>query len=133
MNIEKRIVVCALEIVLGAALLVGSRLFSLDSTWLGIGAALIAVGAVQLLGCLRYKKDETYREKVDVDTHDERQAFIRRETWVWAGAAFVIAEGLLTVLLLILGKNELSTVTGGAVCLLTLLYWIFHLILKRKY
>ena len=122
-----------IEIVLGAALIIVSKLFDLDSVWLGMGSALIAVGTLQLLNLMRYREDAEYREKVDTEAHDERNAFIRSKTWVWAGTGFVIVGGVLTVLFQILGKQEYATLCGSGVSLLVLFYWISFLILRKKY
>ena len=133
MNNSKRLINSAAEIVIGAALLVGVKLAGGDSVWVGMGGALIAVGLVQLILGLRYKTDERYREKVDVEATDERNSFIRAQAWVWASTGFVIAGGILTVVFLILGKQELSTLSGCSVSLLVLLYWLSFLILRKKY
>lgn len=122
-----------IEIVLGAALIIVSKLFDLDSVWLGMGSALIAVGTLQLLNLMRYREDAEYREKVDTEAHDERNAFIRSKAWVWAGTGFVIVGGVLTVLFQILGKQEYATLCGSGVSLLVLFYWISFLILRKKY
>ena len=122
-----------IEIVLGAALIIVSKLFDLDSVWLSMGSALIAVGTLQLLNLMRYREDAEYREKVDTEAHDERNAFIRSQAWVWAGTGFVIVGGVLTVLFQILGKQEYATLCGSGVSLLVLFYWISFLILRKKY
>ena len=133
MNNNRRLINSVLEIAIGAALLVGVSLAGGDSVWLGMGGALVAVGLLQLILGLRYKTDERYREKVDVEATDERNSFIRAQAWVWASTGFVIAGGILTVVFLILGKQELSTLSGCSVSLLVLLYWLSFLILRKKY
>ena len=133
MSNKRRLIISAAEIVIGAALLVGVKLAGGDSVWLGMGGALAAVGLAKLLLGLRYKTDENYREKVNVEATDERNAFIRSQAWVWAGTGFVLVGGVLTIVFLLLGKQELSTITGFAVSLLVLLYWLSYLFLKKKY
>ncbi len=133
MNNNRRLINSVLEIAIGAALLVGVSLAGGDSVWLGMGGALVAVGTLQLLNLMRYREDAEYREKVDTEAHDERNIFIRSKAWVWAGTSFVIVCGVLTVVFLILGKQELSTLSGLAVSLLTLFYWLSYLILRKKY
>ncbi len=133
MNNNRRLINSVLEIAIGAALLVGVSLAGGDSVWLGMGGALVAVGLLQLILGLRYRTDERYREKVDVEATDERNAFIRSQSWVWAGTGFVIVGGVLTVVFLLLGKQELSTFPGFAVSILVLLYWLSYLVLKKKY
>ena len=133
MNNNRRLINSVLEIVLGAALIIISKLFDLDSVWVGMGSALIAVGTVQFLNLLRYRQDADYREKVDTEAHDERNQFIRARAWVWAGTCFVLVGGVLTVLFQILGKQEYATLCGSGVSLLVLFYWISFLILRKKY
>ena len=133
MKNERKMLSPVIEIVLGAALIIISKLFDLDSVWVGMGSALIAVGTVQFLNLLRYRQDADYREKVDTEAHDERNQFIRARAWVWAGTCFVLVGGVLTVLFQILGKQELSTIPGFAVSILVLLYWLSYLILNKKY
>ena len=63
-------------------LLVGLTLFVLgcaeivDSFWCGMGSGLLVIGLLRLLQLRRLRKDETYREKVEVETKDERNQFI---------------------------------------------------------
>lgn len=133
MKNERKMLSPVIEIVLGAALIIISKLFDLDSVWVGMGSALIAVGTVQFLNLLRYRQDADYREKVDTEAHDERNQFIRARAWVWAGTCFVFVGGVLTVLFQILGKQEYATLCGSGVSLLVLFYWISFLILRKKY
>ena len=133
MKNERKMLSPVIEIVLGAALIIVSKLFDLDSVWVGMGSALIAVGTVQFLNLLRYRQDADYREKVDTEAHDERNQFIRARAWVWAGTCFVFVGGVLTVLFQILGKQEYATLCGSGVSLLVLFYWISFLILRKKY
>ena len=133
MRNDKRLIASAAEIVLGAALLLGCKLAGGDSVWLGMGGALAAVGLLQLILGLRYRTDASYREKVDVEAADERNAFIRMHAWAWAGYGFVLIVGVLTIVFMILGRQELSTICGTGGSLLVVLYWLSFMILKRKY
>ena len=133
MNNNRRLINSVLEIAIGAALIVFVKLTDGDSVWLGMGGALVAVGAVQLFLGLRYRADADYRERTDTEAADERNHFIRARAWVWAGTCFVLVGGVLTVLFQILGKQEYATLCGSGVSLLVLFYWISFLILRKKY
>ncbi len=133
MNNNRRLIFSAVEIVLGAALVLGVRLTGGDSLWLGMGGALIAVAALQLVFGLRYRADADYREKVDVEARDERSAFLRARAWAWAGYGSVFVGGIATIVFMILGREELFTLCGSGVCLIMVLYWISFLVLKKKY
>ncbi len=133
MNNNRRLIHSALEILIGAALIVFVKLTDGDSVWLGMGGALVAVGAVQLFLGLRYRADADYRERTDTEAADERNQFIRSRAWVWAGTGFVLVGGVMTVVFQILGKRDYATLCGSGVSLLVLFYWLSYLILKKKY
>lgn len=133
MSNNKRLISSILEIVIGAALIVGVKAAGGDSVWLGMGGALFGVGIVYLVQALRYRTDDSFREKVDIEAGDERNNFIRLRAWAWAGTGFVILGGVLTVVFLILGRQEISTLIGCGVSLMVLFYWLSFLILRKKY
>ena len=77
--------------MLGAALLILSLVDVLDSSiYAGMGGGLIAVGALQIVRNLRYRKNEQYREKIDTEVRDERNQFIRNKSWAWTGYILII-------------------------------------------
>lgn len=133
MNNNRRLIASSAEIMIGTALFLAVKLAGGDSVWVGMGGALIAVGAVQLFLGLRYRADAEYRERTDTEATDERNRFIRSRAWVWAGTGFVIVGGVMTIVFQILGRQEFSTLCGTGVSLLVLLYWLSYLILKKKY
>ena len=133
MSNNRRLISSILEILIGAALIAGVKIAGGDSVWLGMGGALFGVGIVYLVQALRYRTDDSFREKVDIEAGDERNSFIRLRAWAWAGTGFVILGGVLTVVFLILGKREISTLIGCGVSLMVLFYWLSFLILKKKY
>lgn len=133
MYYEKRIWVYVLELLLGVGLLVAVKLAALDSIWGGMGGGLIAVGVLRLVQCLRVSRDSAYREHVETEAHDERNAFLRARAWAWAGYAFLMICAALTIVLMAMGKAPYFTLTSSAMALLVLLYWISYVILQRKY
>lgn len=133
MYYEKRIWVYMLELLLGVGLIVAAKLAAIDSIWIGMGGGLIAVGALRLVQCLRVSKDSSYREQVETEAHDERNAFLRARAWAWAGYAFLLICAAATIVLMALGKAPYFSLTSGAMCLLAVLYWVSYLILQRKY
>ena len=133
MKNDRRIVANIIYILLGTALVVLGALDILDSFWSGMGGALIAVGAVRTIQILRYSKDESYREKWEVETRDERNLFIRSKAWAWAGYLFVLIAAICAIALRLLGQELLSIAAGFAVSILVLLYWICYCVLKKKF
>lgn len=120
-------------VVLGAALSLGCLAGLADAYWGSFGAALIAVGGLQLARQIRYHMDADYREKVDVENGDERNRYLSGKALAWAGYWFVLLGALGSVGFFAAGWKELSVFCGGSVCLMMLLYWFSYLYLRRKY
>lgn len=130
---KKRIAIQILEILAGFVLLGLAIVGELDSFWSGMGGALIGVGSIYLIQTLRYHKNEEYRENVDTERNDERNKFLTMKAWNLAGGWFTILAAIGTFIFKFAGREDLMMLCGGSVCLITTLYWIFYLYLKRKY
>ena len=119
--------------------LVGAVLFGLgageviDNFWSGMGGGLVAVGAIQTVRHIRYRKDAAYREKTDTEVQDERNKFIAGKAWAWAGYLFILVEGILVVVFKLLGREDLMMMASYNVCGIVLMYWICWLVLRKKY
>lgn len=104
-----------------------------DAFWNGMGAALIVVGVIRLAQFFRFRKDEAYREKMETETSDERNRFIRNKAWAWSGYLFVIIAAVSTIVFRVMGQELISRVAGFAICVLLILYWGSYLVLQKKY
>ena len=130
---KKDIVFGAIWLLLGLVLIVLSCLETLEEFWSGIGSALLVIGIVRLFRGYRLSKSETYREKRAVAETDERFHFIRNKAWAWSGYLFIIISALGAIVFKLLGQDLLSIASGGAVCLMLVLFWISFFVLKEKY
>ena len=74
---NRRFILPALYILLGAVLITCGTLQVMDSYWSGMGGALLCVGVVRLIQTIRYKTDTQYKEKMDTEVSDERNRFLR--------------------------------------------------------
>ena len=133
MKINKRLIASIVWIVIGVVLSVCSWFDIADSYWTGMGSALLIVGSIQLVRLIRYKKDVTYRENVDINEHDERNRFIAMKAWSWVGYLFVIIISIASIAFRALGNRELSMFASGCVCVIVALYWISYWVLNKKY
>ena len=120
-------------LVLGIGLILFTTIQEADAFWSGMGSALVAVGIVRLLRNHRLRKNEAYREKMELEINDERHQFIRLRAWAWAGYLFIVIAGLAVILFRLLGQNLLSLAASWAVILMISLFWIAHLVLRKKY
>ena len=133
MKYDRRMYLSLFWLLLGVVLVVCSMTEVIDSYWSGMGGGFAGVGIAQLIRHLRYRKNEEYREKVDVETNDERNRFLAGKAWAWAGYLFVLVSGVATIALKVMGQDQWSLAASCALCLLLVLYWIAYFVLKRKY
>ncbi len=104
-----------------------------SSVWSGMGGAFTAVGVLQIIRNIRYRKDPAYREKIDTEVSDERNNWIRMKSWTWTGIVVIIVEGIAGIVAMILGERMIQQILSYSVCLILCVYWISWLILSRKY
>ena len=133
MKYGRKIFVSAFWVLLGAGLMIASLMGTNNEYWSGMGCAFIVVGMLQLVRQIKYHTNEEYREKVDTEIKDERNAFIRGKAWGWAGYLFVLIAAVASIILRIMGQDALSEMAGFSVCLLILLYWGSYMYLRKKY
>ena len=133
MKNRRNLFVYGLYILLGVTLVALGVAEVIDEFWSGMGGGLLCVGLVRLIWMLRMHKDEAYREKVETEIKDERNAFIRNKAWAWAGYLFILIAAVAVIVLKVVGQELLSMVSSGALCLMLVLYWVSYLILRRKY
>lgn len=133
MKNDRRLIAAIVYMAAGAVLFLLGALERVDSFWSGMGGALLAMGAIRLVQCFRYRRDESYREKQQIEREDERNRFLRNKAWAWAGYVFVMIAAVCTIVFRLLGQELLSMAASLAVCIIVTLYWVCCLILKRKY
>ncbi len=131
---NKRLALTVFWIILGAVLIVLTVTEVLDSSlYSGMGGALMAVGTLQLIRAVKYRKDSEYREKVDTELGDERNRFLRMKSWSWAGYFTILIEGIGAIIAMVLGERTIQLVLSYSVCLVLVIYWIAYVILSKKY
>ena len=131
---NKRLALTVFWIVLGAVLVVLTVTEVLDSSiYSGMGGALMAVGTLQLIRAVKYRKDSEYKEKVDTELGDERNRFLRMKSWSWAGYFTILIEGIGAIIAMILGERTVQLVLSYSVCLVLVIYWVAYVILSKKY
>ena len=134
MNNNKRLLLSVFWTVLGITLMILSIAEVLDdSVYSGMGGALTAVGALQLMRNLKYRRDPEYREKIDTELGDERNRFLQMKSWSWAGYIAVMVQAVASVAAYFMGQRTVQLVLWYSICLLVLAYWVSWMILSRKY
>ena len=130
---KKKMALSIFWMVLGAVLIGCDMAGLVGEVWSGMGGGLLVVGGLQVYRQLKYRRNEDYREKVDIAMQDERNRFIRGKAWAWAGYLFVIIAAVGSLILRFAGKSELADMAACGVALLVFLYWTSYMMLSRKY
>ena len=131
---NKKLALSIFWVALGALLAGLSIAGVLDSSiYSGMGGALIAVGTLQAVRNLRYRRDPAYREKIDTEYSDERNRFLRMKSWAWTGYIVVIAQAVGAVAAMIMGRRDLQLMLSYSVCFIMVVYLITLSVLNRKY
>ena len=131
---NKKLVLSIFWAVVGLVLTVLSVTEVLDSSiYSGMGGGLMAVGVLQAIRNVKYRKDADYREKIDVEANDERNRFLRMKSWSWAGYIAILVESVGVIVAIILGEETVRLILSLSVCLILVAYWVSYLILSRKY
>lgn len=120
-------------LVLGIILMACHIAGWVESFWGSMGTGILFVGIVQSARCLHYFKNAEYREKYDTDCKDERNRFLSGKAWAWSGYLFVLTAGVATIVFKLLGYDEWTILSAGAICLMLLYYCISYFFLRKKY
>ena len=130
---KKRLALLVVEILAGIILLSLGIAGKLDEFWSGMGGALIAVGAMNLIRNIRYQKSEEYRENVNTERNDERNQFLHMKAWQLTAGWFIMIAAVGTFVFKFMGREDLMMLCSGGVGLMIALYWICFFVLKKKY
>ncbi len=131
---NKKLALSIFWVALGTLLAGLSIAGVLDSSiYSGMGGALIAVGTLQVIRNLRYRRDPAYREMIDTEYSDERNRFLRMKSWTWTGYIVVIAQAVGAVAAMIMGRRDLQLMLSYSVCFIMVVYLITLSVLNRKY
>ena len=133
MKRNKRLYISIFWIILGIVISILQFDPSHDEYWSGIGIALIAVGAVQIIKNIKYHTNQDYKEKIDTQNSDERNRFISTKAWAWAGYLYILLAAVAIIVLQIMGLKDISHFISMTMCALLTLYWICYLFLRNKY
>ena len=120
-------------IIIGIALFILSLMSKLDEFWSGMGSALFVMGVIQLLRFRRINNNPEYREKVELELHDERNHFLRNKAWAYAGYLYVIGSAVMAIVFKVMGYDTLSMFASSTTCIMLVLFWVSFYYLRSKY
>ncbi len=133
-KIRKRIIEYILIGSVGVILFVIAAILGFeDSAWIGMGAGLAAVSAIRLVQLYRYKNNEDYAEKINIENSDERNRFLAEKARGMTFVYSIIIGAIAVVAFRLLGHAEASTFIGFFICIQLVIYWLSYIWLKKKY
>ncbi len=133
MTMSRKNLIYMAELLIGIVVVVLGCLEYVDSYWSGIGGALAGVAAIRLVMAVRYARDPAYARKVEVQSSDERIAFVAGRSADMAFRLSILGLALLAIVLRPLGYADVSRTLGLVMCAETTLYWVTYLVMSRKY
>ena len=105
----------------------------LEDFWSGMGGGFVCIGILQMIRRARYRTDPAYKEKVDIQTSDERNLFIMNRAWSVAGRLYLCIASIAIIVLAALGQREHISSIGASVGVLIVLYWGCYFYIRKKY
>ena len=133
MKSDRRFITSLIEIILGIIFNICYFSGLTDAYFSGLGFGLLAAGVLQLIRYFRYRSDKNYREKTDIDQHDERNRYLALKAWAFSAYLFVIIGAVASICFRIAGLTVYSQATAYSICAVLILYVICYFVFKRKY
>ncbi|MCR5353904.1 MAG: hypothetical protein K6D98_06330 [Clostridiales bacterium] len=130
---NKRMIYYGVLTVCGIALVVISVLGITDEFWAGFGGGIAAVGALRLFLGYKYRKDEEYAKKVDVEQKDERTLFLSGKAKSFAYYLSIVGIAVTSLVLRFAGMTEAAQLCAYIMCGMLVIYLVAYVILSRKY
>lgn len=133
MKADRNAIVSIFWVLIGITLFVLGVTEHIDEFWSSMGSAFFTIGILQLLRFYRLKNNDVYRERMEIQSTDERLHFIRSKAWAWAGYLFILISGIGVIAFKLAGQELLSQAAAWSVCLMLILFWGSYMVLKKKY
>lgn len=124
---------CAVMMLIGVGASIAAYCGIGSETLYSFGIAMILMGMLRTMKQVRYHKDKTYQEQMDIERQDERNKFLSMKAWSWSGYLFVVGAGFVTIAGMLLKQTLVMQVASWCVCIMVLLYWICYIVLRKKY
>lgn len=133
MKAERKAIISIFWVLIGITLFVLGVMERIDEFWSSMGSAFFTIGVLQLLRFYRLKNNSAYRERMEIESTDERLHFIRSKAWAWAGYLFILISSVAVIAFKLVGQDLLSQAAACSTCLMLLLFWGSYRVLRKKY
>ena len=100
---------------------------------LSLGITFMIMGIIRTIQYIQTIHDEKALHKKEVSENDERNRMMSERAKSWAFSFSLFLSGNAVIILSLFGKQDLALPLAWYLCGMTLLYWIFWNILRKKY
>lgn len=120
-------------IVIGIAAIISKMLHIIDNDALfDVGSAFVLIGIIQLVRNIRYKTNNEYKKKIDIQNSDERNIYIANKAWSLTGKITIILLAVASIILRIMQYETIANVLCVIFGIETTIYLITYFIISRK-
>ena len=97
-----------------------------------LGAALITVGALQMVKYFRITRSEESVRSREIKEKDERNVSIAHRAKSMAFSMYILLACAASIVLGIMGRAQIAQVLSGNVCVMLVIYWVSYFIIRNK-
>ena len=133
-KLKQRLYIALSYIAIGIALIAADVLNHFENTFIfSFGVTMLVMGVIRLIRHWKITKDDASIRKQELSETDERIRMISERARSWAFSYSIMIAGIAVIVLSLLGKHDAALPFAWYVCGMVVLYWIFWLILQKKY
>ena len=120
--------------VFGAGMTLYWFLSGADNTYsLSLGIAFIIMGIIRTVQYNHLVRDEKAMKEKEIAETDERNKMMSERAKSWTFSLSLFVSGDICIILSLLGKHEAALPFAWYLCGMTVVYWIFWNIIRKKY
>ena len=133
-KLKQRLYISVSYIVIGLVLIAADALNHFENHYFAsFGTALLIMGVIRLIRHRKITRDDASIHRQEVAETDERTLMMAEKARSWAFSYSIMIAGIAVIVLSLLGKHDAAQPFAWYVCGMVVLYWIFWLILQKKY
>ena len=133
-KLKQRLYIALSYIAIGIALIAADALNHFENQFFfSFGITLIVMGILRLIRHRKITKDDASIHRQEVAETDERTLMMAEKARSWAFSYSIMIAGIAVIVLSLLGKHDAALPFAWYLCGMTAVYWIFWIILRRKY
>ena len=133
-KLKTRLYVAVSYIVLGLLLILADIVINSGNYYfLSFGLTLTILGILRIFQYRKITRDDKTIRKQELKETDERTRMISERAKSWAFSFSLLVCGIVVIVLSLMGYHDQAQSFAWYVCGMVALYWIFWLILRKKY